>query len=144
MLSERLELSSVSVTSARPIARRDEEPLKITSAISPPRMLLALCSPRIHLTASTTLLFPEPFGPTIAVMPGGNVNHVRSAKLLNPTSSSLLSIRRPHQGWVRRVPGYLGLSVDVNKAGLSASSNSFRRSDSLVSQLSVVAALFKR
>src|SRR5262249_16939506 len=62
-------LSKVMVRSARPRLRRDAEPLKITSAISPPRRLLALCSPRIQRTASTTLLFPLPLGPTIAVIP---------------------------------------------------------------------------
>ena len=41
----------------------------MTSAISPPRRLLALCSPRIQRTASTMLLLPEPLGPTMPVMP---------------------------------------------------------------------------
>jgi len=45
------------------------EPLKITSAISLPRRLLADCSPRTHLIPSTMLLLPEPFGPTTTVIP---------------------------------------------------------------------------
>src|SRR6201997_697688 len=83
------------VTSARPRLRRDVEPLKMTSAISPPRRLLALCSPRIQRTASTMLLLPEPLGPTTAVMPSPKVKVVLSAKLLNPIKSRRLSIRPP-------------------------------------------------
>src|SRR5437867_7995468 len=44
-------------------------PLKMTSSIFSPRSDFALCSPRTHAIASDTLLFPHPFGPTIAVMP---------------------------------------------------------------------------
>src|SRR5438874_1868850 len=80
------------VTSAKPRLRRDVEPLKMTSAISPPRRLLALCSPRTQRTASTTLLLPLPLGPTIAVIPAENSNSVLSAKLLKPTNSKRLSI----------------------------------------------------
>ncbi len=56
----------------------------MTSAISLPRRLLALCSPSTHLMASTMLLLPEPLGPTTTVMPGGKSNRVLSAKLLKP------------------------------------------------------------
>ncbi len=41
------------------------------------------------------LLFPEPLGPTMAVMPSPNVKVLLSAKLLNPTSSSCLSMKPP-------------------------------------------------
>src|SRR6476620_1765355 len=68
------------------------EPLKMTSAISPPRSDLADCSPRIHRTASTTFDFPDPFGPTTPVIPGAKSNRVLSANDLNPTSSSRLSM----------------------------------------------------
>ena len=44
-------------------------PEKITSCMFPPRSCLALCSPRTQRTASPTLLFPLPFGPTIPVIP---------------------------------------------------------------------------
>ena len=44
--------------------------------------------------ASTMLDFPEPLGPTTTVMPGGNSNRVRSAKLLKPRISRALSIIR--------------------------------------------------
>src|SRR6185436_11323637 len=71
---------------------RELDPLKMTSAISPPRRLLADCSPRIHRTASTTLLLPDPFGPTTAVIPGAKSNRVLSANDLNPTSSRRLSM----------------------------------------------------
>src|SRR5271166_6388190 len=88
------ELSRVSVISAAFSPRRVGEPLKITSAISLPRRLLMLCSPRTHLMASTTFDFPDPFGPTTTVIPGGNSNRVLSAKLLKPASSSALSIAK--------------------------------------------------
>src|SRR5262249_59557933 len=108
MASARRLLSKVMVTSARPRLRREVEPLKITSAISPPRRLLALCSPRVQRTASTTLLLPEPFGPTIAVIPAGKSNCVLSAKLLKPTSSRRLSIRSPDNGRDETRPACLG------------------------------------
>src|SRR5205807_4501643 len=93
--SVRRALSNVIVTSARPWLRRVVEPLKITSAISPPRKLLALCSPSTQRTPSTMLLFPDPFGPTIAVMPLLNSNWVLSAKLLKPINSRRLSMNPP-------------------------------------------------
>src|SRR5262245_15038395 len=79
-----------------PKLRREADPLKITSAISPPRRLLALCSPRIQRTASIRLLLPEPLGPTMAVRPSPKSNVVLSAKLLKPTSSRRLSMGPPH------------------------------------------------
>src|SRR5262249_42015300 len=88
--------------------RRVVEPLKMTSAISPPRKLLALCSPSTQRTASTMLLLPLPLGPTMAVMPAAKSNWVLSAKLLKPTSSKRLSIQSPGKDKenqsVRRVP----------------------------------------
>src|SRR5262249_14765696 len=53
------------------------------------------CSPRIQRTASTMLLFPEPLGPTMAVIPSPKVKVLLSAKLLNPTKSSCLSMKPP-------------------------------------------------
>src|SRR5262249_38809287 len=85
-------LSNVMVTSAMPRLRRDDEPLKITSVISPPRRLRALCSPSTQRTASTMLLLPEPLGPTMPVLPAAKSNVVLSAKDLKPVSSSRLSI----------------------------------------------------
>ena len=38
-------------------------PLKITSAISPPRSALADCSPSTQRIASSTFDLPQPFGP---------------------------------------------------------------------------------
>jgi hypothetical protein len=42
----------------------------------------------IHRMASITLLFPQPFGPTRAVIPGLKFNIAGSTKDLNPESSS--------------------------------------------------------
>src|SRR5437868_11092011 len=78
----------VSETSANPTGLRLSVPLKMTSAISPPRNDLADCSPSTQRTASSTLDFPQPFGPTIAVMPSWKLRSVLSANDLNPSSSS--------------------------------------------------------
>ena len=66
-----------SETSAIPSGRRPSLPLKITSSILSLLSELAFCSPRTHEMASPMLLLPQPFGPTTAVIPGGNSNRVR-------------------------------------------------------------------
>src|SRR5712691_9341769 len=71
-------------TSAIPTGFRPSVPLKITSAISPPRRALADCSPSTQRIASETFDLPHPLGPTIAVTPGWKFNAVLSAKDLNP------------------------------------------------------------
>src|SRR3954447_20268819 len=68
------------------------QPLKMTSVISLPRRLLALCEPSTHFTASTTFDLPDPLGPTTTQIPLGKSNRVRSAKLLKPESSRALSM----------------------------------------------------
>src|SRR3954465_14211098 len=83
-------LSIVSVTSARPRGARPDVPAKMTSSIFPPRRALAPCSPSTQLIASTTLDFPEPFGPTTQVMPGSRRSVVAEAKDLKPFSVRLL------------------------------------------------------
>src|SRR5436309_8788289 len=79
---------NVSETSANPTGLRVSAPLKMTSAISSPRSDLADCSPSAHFTASSTLDFPQPFGPTIAVTPSWKLKTVLSANDLKPNSSS--------------------------------------------------------
>src|SRR5687767_7714715 len=59
----------------------------MTSSIFSPRRLLALCSPSTQVMASTTLLFPQPLGPTIAVTPVSKASSERSGKLLKPAIS---------------------------------------------------------
>src|SRR5207247_1058552 len=44
-------------------------PLKMTPATASPRSDFADCSPKTLRTASSAFDFPQPFGPTIAVMP---------------------------------------------------------------------------
>src|SRR5262249_26659880 len=92
VFSARLRLSKVMLTSAMPRLRREALPLKMTSVISCPRRLRALCSPRTHLTASTALLLPLPLEPTMAVTPGKNWKLVLSANDLKPHSSRLFSM----------------------------------------------------
>src|SRR6266581_883938 len=74
-------------TSAKPTGLRVSLPLKITSAISSPRSDLADCSPSAQRTASSTLDLPQPFGPTIAVIPWWKLKIVLSANDLKPRSS---------------------------------------------------------
>src|SRR5437870_2303585 len=100
------------VTSAMPRDRRAVEPLKMTSAISPPRRLLALCSPRIQRTASTMLDLPEPLGPTMAVTPSPNSKVVLSAKLLKPTRSRRLSMQPPRGGGAYQDSKWTGGRLD--------------------------------
>ena len=59
------------------------------------------CSPSAHRRASARLDFPDPLGPTTALMPGPNSTRVRSAKDLNPWTrrprrrAGALTSRRP-------------------------------------------------
>ena len=82
-------LSKVSVTLAQPRGLRVALPAKMTSIIAEPRRLLALRSPSTHLMASTTLLLPQPLGPTMPMTGASKVNSVVSAKLLKPLRVSL-------------------------------------------------------
>ena len=78
-------------TSAAAVGFRASLPPKITSSMRSPRRLFALCSPRTHVKASTTLLLPQPLGPTMAVTPLSNVSSDRSGKLLKPAISRRFS-----------------------------------------------------
>src|SRR3954463_8973593 len=66
----------------------------MTSSIFPPRSALAPCSPSTQLMASTTLLLPEPFGPTTQVIPGSRRSVVAEAKDLKPFSVRLFRCTR--------------------------------------------------
>ena len=66
------ELLKYKETSAIPSRAFLSEPEKITSSDFFPRKSFKLCSPKTHLAQSAILLFPDPFGPTIAVIPGLN------------------------------------------------------------------------
>src|SRR6516165_8949803 len=77
-------LSIVNDTSARPRAGRLGVPAKMTSSILVERTVRGPWAPRTHATASTTLDFPLPLGPTTTVTPGSNSRVVESAKDLKP------------------------------------------------------------
>ena len=97
-------LSIVSSTSARPSGGRPDVPAKMTSSILPPRSDLAPCSPITQASASTTLDLPEPFGPTMQVMPGSSCRVVEDAKDLNPFRVRLFRYNgAPHAGLGRVV-----------------------------------------
>src|ERR671918_212747 len=98
------QLPNVTETSAKPTGLRMSLPLKITSAISSPRSDLADCSPSTQRTASSTLDFPQPFGPTMAVIPSWKLKVVLSANDLKPSrSSDCKCMRRPKPRGPRRV-----------------------------------------
>ena len=85
----------VMVTSARPIGGRFTVPLKMQSLMRPARRDLWLCSPSTQLMASTTLDLPQPFGPTMQVVPVPlNVTTVRSQNDLNPVISTFRSFSK--------------------------------------------------
>src|SRR6266852_3405783 len=87
--------SIVMVTSARPSGGRFVVPLKMQSAMRSARSDLWLCSPRTHEMASTTLDLPQPFGPTMQVVPDPlNVTTVRSQNDLKPTISTFRSFSK--------------------------------------------------
>jgi len=70
-------------------------PLKMQSAMRSARSDLWLCSPRTQEMASTTLDLPQPFGPTMQVVPDPlNVTTVRSQNDLKPTISTLRSFSK--------------------------------------------------
>src|SRR5262245_51078465 len=79
-----------SVTSAMPIALRDDEPAKITSSARRVRNVRP-CSPSVQRRASARLLLPLPLGPTTALIPGPNSIVVRSANDLKPTRRNAVS-----------------------------------------------------
>ena len=94
--SARSALSKASVISATPRGRRLLVPLKMTSSILLPRRYLTRCSPKTQRTASEILLFPDPFGPTMAVMPAPNSRFVRSAKDLKPKAVTDFKNKKDH------------------------------------------------
>src|SRR5436190_12622055 len=73
-----------------PSGLRPSVPLKITSAISPPRKALADCSPSTQRIASDTFDLPHPLGPTMAVTPGRKLSEVLSANDLKPRTVKFL------------------------------------------------------
>ena len=85
----------VMVTSAIPNGGRFVVPLKMQSAMRSARSDLWLCSPNTQEMASTTLDFPQPFGPTMHVVPEPlNVTTVRSQNDLKPTISTFRSLSK--------------------------------------------------
>src|SRR5260370_11840727 len=85
----------VMVTSASPSGERLVVPLKMQSAMRSARSDLWLCSPRTQEMASTTLDLPQPFGPTMQVVPDPlNVTTVRSQNDLKPTISTSRSFSK--------------------------------------------------
>src|SRR5476649_2459854 len=82
-------------TSARPSGPFVAVPAKMTSSILPPRSVLAPCSPMTQARASTTLLLPDPFGPTTHVTPCSNAKVVDVANDLKPLSVRLFRYTTP-------------------------------------------------
>src|SRR6266850_8202532 len=103
------ELSKISSTAARASAWRFPEPLKITSCIESPRSADARDSPSTQRTASMTLDFPQPFGPTTPTSWPGTWIEVGSTKDLNPESFICVSRTQKMITSARSFPG--GFSV---------------------------------
>ena len=85
-------MSKNSSTDAFETGFLEEEPLKTTSVIESLLRFLAELSPNTQRTASITLDFPQPFGPTIQDILDGKVTEVGSTKDLNPDSLMELSL----------------------------------------------------
>ena len=84
-------LSKNSSTEALETGFLEEEPLKTTSVMESLLRFLAELSPKTQRTASITLDFPQPFGPTIQDMLEGKVTDVGSTNDLKPDSFIELS-----------------------------------------------------
>src|SRR5207237_8148453 len=83
----------VTVTTERTIVSLFVVTLKMLSAMRSTSKDLWLCSPKTQEMASTTLDLPQPFGPTIHVVPVPlNVTTVRSQNDLKPTISTFRSL----------------------------------------------------
>src|SRR5712691_9025294 len=77
--------------------------------MSVPRRCLTRCSPRTQAIASATLLLPQPFGPTTAVMPSPvKMRSVWSAKDLKPVISRRLRLNIDVRHLMRGVAGIKG------------------------------------
>src|SRR5690554_2689852 len=87
--SKFLVFSNVNETRATLPALLLLDPLKMTSPMVSRRSSRLLCSPSTQRMASTTLLFPDPFGPTIPTISSSKSIWVSSAKLLKPFISIL-------------------------------------------------------
>ena len=81
------------MTSARPSGAALTVPAKMTSSIFEPRRLEGPCSPITQARASTTFDLPEPFGPTMAVIPGDKLRKDFVPKDLNPLDNIPDNIR---------------------------------------------------
>src|SRR3989344_867513 len=86
------ELSKTMATAAREARGAWCEPPQMRSSALLPLMLFIDCSPSAKRKASATLLFPEPFGPTIAVIAFEYSKTVFLGNDLNPAISSRFSI----------------------------------------------------
>lgn len=87
----------LSDTSASWVALRFLVPLNTMFSSFSERKALIFCSPSTQRMASTILDFPQPFGPTMPVMPSPKLICTLSPKLLNPFISSRVSCIRQYQ-----------------------------------------------
>ena len=83
-----LSFSTVKYTSQKPRGLTLDVPLKIRSSILELLNLDVLCSPRTHRIASTMFVLPQPFGPTIPVIPSLKTTVCFFAKDLKPKTSN--------------------------------------------------------
>src|SRR5690349_1011982 len=86
--SQPVALSKTMCAEAMLARGRCSDPLKIMSSVFLPRKRAYDCSPSTQRRESAMFDFPEPLGPTIAVIPPANSKVVLDAKVLYPCSSS--------------------------------------------------------
>src|SRR5881275_3510646 len=86
----------------------------MTSFISAPRRCFTRCSPRTQAMASATLLLPQPFGPTMLVIPSPvKMTLVWSAKDLKPVISRRFSLNIGIRRLMRGVTPKLASKYDL-------------------------------
>lgn len=84
-------LSKVRLTSAMPLGLLVLEPLNTKAPWFSLLKADILCSPITQRMLSMILLFPQPLGPMMPVIPSSKSRVVLSAKLLNPLMSKLFN-----------------------------------------------------
>ena len=87
----------------------------MTSVIEPfPLNDFTDCSPKTHLIASTTLLLPEPFGPTTQLIPSVNSRFILSAKDFDDFYASVYAYVRENGKNGYRELGWTSLSSEYD------------------------------
>ena len=82
------------------------EPENMTSSDFFPRRVFMLCSPKAQRTASATFDLPEPFGPTIAVIP-------RFVEPIMPGKTSTFLLAKDLNPWISNFSRYIFIFLSL-------------------------------